>query len=112
MARTTRYGLLAVAALGVAGAFLGSYPIYLLSLAMINIVAALGLNLLTGNSGQISLCHSSFMAVGAYVTTLCTLHFGIPFWLAIPLAAAVAATLGGFLGMPASRLSGIYLALA
>lgn len=101
-----------LALLGVAGAFLGSYPIYLLSLAMINVIAAVGLNLLTGNSGQISLCHSSFMAVGAYATTLLTLHLGLPFWLAIPIAAALAAGLGALLGLPASRLQGIYLALA
>ncbi|MEQ1804524.1 MAG: branched-chain amino acid ABC transporter permease [Burkholderiaceae bacterium] len=112
MAVSTRVGLIVLALLAVAGAFLGSYPIYLLSLAMINVIAALGLNLLTGNSGQISLCHSSFMAVGAYVTTLLTLHLGLPFWLAIPIAAALAAGLGALLGLPASRLQGIYLALA
>lgn len=110
--KASRYGLIIVAILAVAGAFMGSYPIYLLSLAMINVISALGLNLLTGNSGQISLCHSSFMAVGAYGATLFTLHFGLPFWLAIPLAAGVAALLGALLGLPASRLKGIYLALA
>ena len=52
-------GLLVVAAIAAAGAFLGSYPTYLIALAMINVIAAVGLNLLTGNSGQISLCHSS-----------------------------------------------------
>lgn len=112
MATSTRLGLIVLALLALAGAFLGSYPIYLLSLAMINIIAAVGLNLLTGNSGQISLCHSSFMAVGAYVTTLLTLHLGLPFWVAIPIAAALAAGLGALLGLPASRLQGIYLALA
>lgn len=99
-------------ALAAAGALMGSYPIYLLSLAMINVISALGLNLLTGNSGQISLCHSSFMAVGAYATTLLTLHLGLPFWLAVPIAATFAALLGALLGLPASRLKGIYLALA
>lgn len=108
----TLWAAAAFAALAVVGAFLGSYPIYLLSLAMINVISALGLNLLTGNSGQISLCHSSFMAVGAYVASLLTLHAGLPFWIAIPLAALAAAGLGGLLGMPASRLKGIYLALA
>ena len=111
-ARSTLYGLTVAAAFAVAGAFMSSYPIYLLSLAMLNVISALGLNLLTGNSGQISLCHSSFMAVGAYVATLLTLHVGLPFWLAIPAAALVAAALGALLGLPASRLKGIYLALA
>ena len=57
--------LLALLALAV-----GSYPIYLLELAMINVIVAIGLNLLTGNCGQISLCHSSFMAIGAYISAL------------------------------------------
>jgi branched-chain amino acid transport system permease protein len=114
MARTTTtvYALVAIAGLALAGAFMSSYPIYLLSLAMINVIAALGLNLLSGNSGQISLCHSSFMAIGAYVSALLTIRSGLPFWLAIPLAAGVAAALGALLGLPASRLKGIYLALA
>jgi branched-chain amino acid transport system permease protein len=102
----------AVVLLGAAGAGLGSYPVYLLSLAMINVIAAVGLNLLTGNSGQISLCHSSFMAIGAYGSALITAHWGIPFWVAIPLGALLAAVMGALLGAPASRLRGIYLALA
>ena len=109
---TVLWAAAASAALAIAGAFLGSYPIYLLSLAMINVISALGLNLLTGNSGQISLCHSSFMAVGAYLASLLSIHAGLPFWVAIPIAAAAAAALGALLGMPASRLKGIYLALA
>jgi len=79
---------------------------------MINVIAAVGLNLLTGNSGQISLCHSSFMAIGAYGSTLLTAKFGVPFWGAIPLGALLAALMGALLGAPASRLRGIYLALA
>lgn len=106
------WGAAIVVALAVAGAFMSSYPVYLLSLAMINVISALGLNLLTGNSGQISLCHSSFMAVGAYGASLLTLHVGLPFWAAVPLAAAAAAALGALLGLPAIRLKGIYLALA
>jgi branched-chain amino acid transport system permease protein len=103
---------LAVAALAVFGAWVGTYPIYLVSLALINVIAALGLNLLTGNSGQISLCHSSFMAIGAYGATLLSSRYGLPFWAAIPLAGACSALIGAALGFPASRLKGIYLALA
>lgn len=110
--RRTISALAAVAALAALGASLGSYPVYLLTLAMINVIAAVGLNLLTGNSGQISLCHSSFMAIGAYGSTLCTAKLGVPFWAAIPLGALAAALLGALLGAPASRLKGIYLALA
>ena len=79
---------------------------------MINVIAAVGLNLVTGNSGQISLCHSSFMAIGAYGSTLLAAKFGVPFWAAVPAGAALAAGMGALLGAPASRLSGIYLALA
>src|SRR3954469_21414505 len=79
---------------------------------MINVIAAVGLNLLTGNAGQISLCHSSFMAIGAYGATLLSARYGVPFWLAIPAGALLAALLGALLGAPASRLRGIYLALA
>src|SRR5437773_6886191 len=102
----------AVVVLAAAGATMGSYPVYLITLAMINVIAAVGLNLLTGNSGQISLCHSSFIAIGAYGSTLLTVRFGVPFWAAIPLGAVLAALLGALLGAPASRLRGIYLALA
>lgn len=112
MKGATFLGIAAVLALGLAAAFMGSYPVYLLSLATINIIAAVGLNLLTGNSGQISLCHSSFMAIGAYGATLATVRYGIPFWAAIPLGTLLATLLGALLGTPASRLKGMYLALA
>src|SRR6476646_413378 len=101
--------IIAVILLGAAAATMSSYPVYLMSLAMINIVAAIGLNLLTGNSGQISLCHSSFMAIGAYASTLLTAKLGVPFWAAVPLGAVLAAAMGALLGAPASRLRGIYL---
>lgn len=91
---------------------LGSYPVYLMSLAMINVIAAVGLNMLTGNAGQISLCHSSFMAIGAYSSTLLSVHWGLPFWAAIPGGMALSGLAGGLLGAPATRLAGIYLALA
>ena len=98
--------------LALAASRLGTYPVYLMSLAMINVIAAIGLNLLTGNSGQISLCHSSFMAIGAYGSALMTARLAIPFWASIPAGAALAALIGALLGAPASRLRGIYLAVA
>lgn len=112
MTRHTWLALGALVLLGLLGVFVGTYTIYLLNLALIAVIAAVGLNLLTGNSGQISLCHSSFMAIGAYVSALLAARYGLPFWAAIPLAAAVAALVGGALGLPATRLHGIYLALA
>lgn len=104
--------VVAVVVLVAVAALFGTYPTYLLSLAMINVIAAIGLNLLIGNSGQISLCHSSFMAIGAYASALLTAKTGVPFWGAIPCGAAAAAGAGLLLGLPARRLSGIYLALA
>jgi branched-chain amino acid transport system permease protein len=96
----------------VGGSLAGGYLNYSLSLAMIGVISALGLNLLIGNSGQASLCHTSFMAIGAYGSSLLILHLGMPFWLSIPIAAACAAAVGAALGFPASRVGGIYLAIA
>jgi branched-chain amino acid transport system permease protein len=75
-------------------------------------IALMGLNLLTGYSGQISLGNGAFMAIGGYTTALMTHHLGISYWLTIPIAALVAGLFGFLFGFPALRLSGIYLALA
>jgi len=92
--------------------FCGTYELYLANLALVNVVLAVGLNLLTGNAGQISLCHSSFMAIGAYTTTLLAQKSGLSFWLALPAGGIVAMAFGCLLALPAMRLSGFYLALA
>lgn len=106
-------GALTTLAVAVLAPFLfGTYGAYLCTLALVNIVTAVGLNLLTGNAGQISLCNSSFVAIGAYVSMLTVTQAGISFWLALPLAGAVAAVFGCLLALPAMRLSGFYLALA
>ena len=110
--RQTVLAVVALVLLAGLGLYVGNYTTYLLNLAMIAVIAAVGLNLLTGNTGQISLCHSSFMAIGAYASSLLAVRYGVPFWAAIPVAASVAALTGGLLGLPASRLHGIYLALA
>jgi ABC-type branched-subunit amino acid transport system permease subunit len=88
-----------------------SYQIYLAELMMVNIIVAVGLNLLTGNCGQISLCNASFMAIGAYATALLLTHAQLSYALALPLATLITALLGAGLGFPARRLSGLYLAL-
>ena len=64
----------------------GSYQIYLVELILINVVAAIGLNLLTGNCGQISLCHASLIAIGAYGTALLTTRLGLTYAFALPAA--------------------------
>jgi branched-chain amino acid transport system permease protein len=89
----------------------GSYHHYLASLALINVIMAVGLNILTGNAGQISLCNSSFMAIGAYASTYLTVKLGVTYWLALPCGGIVAAIAGFLLGFPALRLRGFYLAV-
>src|SRR5262245_40389585 len=91
---------------------LGTYELYVVNIALVNIVLAIGLNLLTGNAGQISLCNSSFMAIGAYACTLLTVRLGFSFWLALPVGGIAAAAFGCVLALPAMRLTGFYLALA
>ena len=91
--------------------FFGSYHHYLASLALINVIMAIGLNILTGNAGQISLCNSSFMAIGAYATTYLATRVGLTYWLALPLGGIISAICGFTLGFPALRLRGFYLAV-
>jgi branched-chain amino acid transport system permease protein len=91
--------------------FLGSYYHYVASLALINIIIAIGLNLLIGNAGQISLCQSSFMAIGAYATTYLSAKLGLSYWVALPAGGCLAGVFGLILGVPALRLQGFYLAV-
>jgi branched-chain amino acid transport system permease protein len=75
-------------------------------------IAIIGLDVLTGHSGQISLGHGAFMAVGAYTTGIIVANHGVKDLWTIPIAAAVAGAIGLLAGVPALRLSGLYLALA
>jgi branched-chain amino acid transport system permease protein len=75
-------------------------------------IAIVGLNVLTGYSGQISLGHGALMAVGAYTTAILTADHGFRDLWTIPLAGLVTMAAGFLLGLPAVRLSGLYLALA
>ena len=75
-------------------------------------IAICGLNVLTGYTGQISLGHGAFMAVGGYTTAILAAKAGVPYLLTIPLAGVVAGAAGLLLAIPALRLSGLYLALA
>jgi branched-chain amino acid transport system permease protein len=78
----------------------------------IAIIGALGLNILIGFTGQISIGHAAFLAVGAYTTALFAAKIGVPFYLAIPAAALVTAVFGLLFGLPSLRLKGLYLAIA
>ena len=82
------------------------------NLCGIAVIGALGLNILSGFTGQISLGHAAFIAIGAYASTLFTLKLGIPFWASLPLGGLVAALSGLVIAIPCLRLRGLYLAIA
>jgi len=89
--------------------FLGPYPIHVLIQAAVYIIAALGLNILTGYAGQLSLGHAGFVAVGAYTSGILASRFGVPFWLALPAAAVFTGLVGLIFGTAALRIKGFYL---
>jgi branched-chain amino acid transport system permease protein len=89
-----------------------SYVIYVANLIGFAIIAALGLNILTGCTGQISLGHAAFVGVGGYATAILMTRVGLPFWVALPLAGIVAALLGLVIGIPSLRVKGLYLCIA
>jgi branched-chain amino acid transport system permease protein len=75
-------------------------------------IALLGLNMLTGYNGQISLGHGAFFAIGAYTAAVLMDKFNVPYPLTLPAAAVVCGVVGFLFGLPALRLEGLYLALA
>ncbi|MBO4852572.1 MAG: branched-chain amino acid ABC transporter permease, partial [Schwartzia sp.] len=78
----------------------------------VNIIMAASLNLINGYTGQFSLGHAGFMAVGAYVSVVLTANFHLPFIVALLAGGAAAGALGCLIGLPTLRLSGDYLAIA
>ena len=88
------------------------YIIYMVNISGIAVIAAIGLNILTGLTGQISLGHAAFVAIGAYTSAILASKLNIPFWLTIPAGGIVAAFFGILLGFPCLRLKGLYLAMA
>ncbi len=91
---------------------IGNYGFLQLALMVVFAIAVLGLNLLTGFNGQISLGHGAFFAIGAYATAILMFHLSIPYWLTLPMTALVCFVAGYLFGLPALRLEGHYLALA
>lgn len=90
-------------------------PSYHISVAIqvgIAVIGALGLNLLLGYAGQISIAHGAFLGVGAYTLAFITNATPIPFFLALPLAGVVAMLVGLIFGLPSVRIRGLYLAIA
>jgi len=89
-----------------------NYRTFQFTLVLVYAVALLGLNMLTGYNGQISLGHGAFYAIGAYCTAILMDRFGVPYWATLPAAGAVCLVVGFLFGLPALRLEGLYLALA
>jgi branched-chain amino acid transport system permease protein len=88
-----------------------TYFIYLGNLTAIFAIGALGLNVLTGNGGLISLGHAGFVAVGAYTSGILVSKIGLPFLVSLPISCLVAGLCGMVIGLPTLRLKGLYLAM-
>jgi branched-chain amino acid transport system permease protein len=112
-ARGPLMAVAAVSCLAFAGTFvLSSYHLFQLTQFLVYSIALLGLNLLTGYSGQISLGHGAFFGIGAYATAIAMQQSGLSALLAVPLAGVLCLGIGVAFGLPALRLQGHYLALA
>ena len=92
--------------------FVSDYRTLQFTQVLVYAIAILGLNILTGYNGQISLGHGAFYAVGAYTAAILMDKFGVPYWMTIPIAGMVCLAFGFAFGLPALRLDGHYLALA
>lgn len=92
--------------------FLKGYQLFQATMVLSYAIALLGLNILTGYNGQISLGHGAFYAIGAYATGILMEHGGMPYWLTVPMAGVICLIVGYLFGRPALKLEGLYLALA
>ncbi len=105
-------GALALIALAIAlPFFLSNYHVFELTMVLIYAIAVLGLNILTGYNGQISLGHGGFFAAGAYTAAILMHRYGVPYWATLPPAGLICFVLGVLFGLPALRFEGPYLAL-
>jgi branched-chain amino acid transport system permease protein len=91
---------------------LSNFRLFQFTQVYIYAIALLGLNLLTGYNGQISLGHGAFFAIGAYAAAILMDRWGVPYGWTLPIAAAICLLVGFLFGLPALRLEGLYLALA
>jgi branched-chain amino acid transport system permease protein len=92
--------------------YASNYQIFILNLIMVHVIVTVGLNILVGYTGQISLGHAGFFAIGAYGMALMIAKLNFPFVIALPAAGFIAAFFGFVIGLPALRLEGPYLAVA
>ena len=104
--------LVLMAALAVFPFFGGNYYCYLANLIAINSIVAIGLNIVVGYTGQVSLGHAGFFAIGAYACAMLFKVYHLPFLIALPAAGFISAAFGFILGLPALRLEGPYLTIA
>jgi branched-chain amino acid transport system permease protein len=91
--------------------FFSSYQTSIMTTALMYVMLGLGLNIVVGQAGLLHLGYVAFYAVGAYTYALLNYHFGIGFWVALPLGALAATVFGIILGFPVLRLRGDYLAI-
>ncbi len=90
----------------------GPYTLYILNMVGIASIAAVGLNILIGFTGQISLGHGAFLGVGAYSAAILSTNLNMPCWISVPSAALITAIVGMIFGVPSVRLKGLYLTIA
>ena len=106
------WGALLLVALLVLPFLFKNYRVFQFNLVLVYAVAILGLNILTGFNGQISLGHGAFYAFGAYTAAILMDKLGFPYWATLPVAFVLCFGFGFLVGFPALRLAGHYLALA
>lgn len=92
--------------------WVSNYSMHMVNIISIYVLSAIGLNILVGYAGQISLAHAAFMAVGAYTSGIVNAKLGVPFILSIFIGGLVAGGLGISFGFPALRIKGYYLILS
>ena len=110
-----RYAIVAALAVVVAilpFTFPSGYYLRVASLVWVSAFAAIGLNVLMGKAGQVSLGHAAFFGIGAYSVAIGPGHFGLPSWAALAVGALISAVLAYLVGRPILRLKGHYLAIA
>jgi branched-chain amino acid transport system permease protein len=101
-----------VAILAILPFVLHSFFVFQVTMVLIYAIAIIGLNLLTGFNGQLSLGHAAFYAIGAYTAAILMDSFDVSYFWTLPAAAVICFVFGFLFGLPALRLDGIYLALA
>ncbi len=105
-------GLFLILFFAVAPFVVSTYMLYILNMIGIAAIAAIGLNILIGYTGQISLGHGAFFGVGAYAAAILATRLGWGFYLSIPAAGIITALVGMIFGIPSGRLKGLYLTIA